>query len=162
MTGTAARVDEWLARAGSPSESMISWATLGYPQGDPSEGGGRVRPIDTYVTRRALDAAAQVGQGHSQLVVVVTDRRLLFLSVGGLVRVKPRDLVAEAPVASSRLEWWDQREIGPDRRWLLFELGASWLSHVAMVKGRTNIEALTDALGTRAVHVGHPDGGPLR
>jgi hypothetical protein len=65
--------------------------------------------MDLHVGALGLDPAAEVGQGHSQLLATLTDRRLLFASVG-FVSIKPKQLVVEVPIESVRLEWWDRTE----------------------------------------------------
>ncbi|MEQ8717709.1 MAG: hypothetical protein RIE08_08870 [Acidimicrobiales bacterium] len=150
MSKTESRVVDWLGGVTGDGESLTDWAILGYPSAGSSHSS---RALDEYIDQRGLDPAAQVGQGYTQMIVIVTDLRLMFAGVGGVIGVRPKKLVVEAPIDSIRLEWWDQREVGPDRRWLLFMLGEQWLRHVAAITDRSNIESFTTALGDLASRV---------
>jgi hypothetical protein len=150
MSKTGSRVADWLSGVAGGGESLAAWATLGYPTAATGPNG---RQLDEYIAQRGLDPTAQVGLGHTQLVSIVTDRRLLFASVGGFAAIKPKALVVDAPIESIHLEWWDKKEVGPNRRWLLFLLGDRWLRHVAAVTDRSNIEVFTAALGNRATKI---------
>jgi hypothetical protein len=108
--------------------------------------------MDEHVGALCLDPAAQVGQGHMQLLATLTDRRLLFASVG-FVSVKPKQLVVEVPIESVRLEWWDRTEVGPDHRWLLFLMGERWLRHSSVIDKNSNTDEFVATLGERAVRV---------
>ncbi len=151
VSKTEARFEEWVAQVAGPGEPMVSWITLGYPT-NPSDGGGR-SAMDDHLAGRGLDPARQIGRGHQQLVAAITDSQLLIGSVGGFFTVKPKELLAIAPIASCRVEWWDQPQLGTDQRHLLFLLGPDWVRTSARIDERANTESFVHALGERAIHL---------
>lgn len=144
---------EWVSRVAGPTTEMVSWITLGYPT-NPSDGSGRTM-MDDYVAVRGLDPARQSCRGHSQLVAAITDRQLLIGDVGGVLVVKPKDLLVDAPLADCRVEWWDQDRVGPDQRHLLITVGPDWVRTSARIDERSNADAFIAALGAHALRV-HP------
>ncbi len=145
------RLDDWLGEVAGPSASLVSWITLGYPTA-PNSGGAK-DSMDSYLAERGLDPERQVAQGHAQLVAVLTPAELLVGSVGGFGRIKPKELLVSAPVEQVCLEWWDQRQVGPDQRHMLFVLGDDWVRTSARIDRRTNADGFVEALGERATQV---------
>ena len=131
--------------------SMVSWIALGYPT-NPTGGSGRTQ-MDDYLARYDLDPERQIACGRQQMVAVLTDHQLLIGSVGGFFTVKPKELLAAAPLATCRVEWWDQPQLGTDQRHMLVFLDTGWVRTSARIDARSNADAFIAALGPSAVRV---------
>jgi hypothetical protein len=106
-----------------------------------------------YLAKRGLPDDLEAARGHGQMFAVRTDRQVLLATFGGVFKTGPRDLVIGAPLAASRLEWWDESHVGPDQRHLLFLLGDQRVRHSAIINARSNIEAFMDSWGDAATMV---------
>jgi hypothetical protein len=145
-----ARLAEW-TRQVAGLETMVSWIILGYPK-DPGRAPGRSM-MDDYVTVRGLDPERQICKGNAQMVAVLTSHQLLIGAVGGVFTVKPKEVLAAAPLDDVQVEWWDQSQLGPDQRHMLFVLGLDWVPTSAMIRPHTNADEFVRALGPKAIVV---------
>lgn len=88
------------------------------------------------------------------MVAAITESKLHIGSVGGIFTAKPKELLLDAPVTSCRVEWWDQAQVGPDQRHLLFVLDHGWVRTSARIDERSNVDSFLAALGPLARYVG--------
>jgi hypothetical protein len=149
-----AQLAQW-TRQVAGLETMVSWILLGYPSNPKASWGSM---MDDYEVVRGLDPERQICKGHAQMVAVLTSHQLLLGAVGGVLRVKPKDVIAAAALDDVRVEWWDESKLGPDERHMLFVLGPDWVPTSAMIRPHTNADDFLRALGSKAVAVdpSHP------
>lgn len=119
-------------------------ATHGYSH-DTESAFSSASPMTSYLAGRELPADGQAAPGHSQMFAGRTDRQVLLATFGGVFKTGPRDLIINAPIATSQLEWWDQPQAGHDERHLLFLLGDQWVRSSAILSNRSNIAAFVDS-----------------
>lgn len=138
----------WLADHGDPGERLVSWMKLGVPS---KQGGNPASSMDRHVEERGLDPDQQAAVGHAQMFALLTDRRLLLVAVGGVLRVKLEELLVDAPIADCHVEWTDTRlGLGQHERHLLMVLGDRWVRTSGVANDRANADGFITALGPGA------------
>ena len=130
--------------------------------GSNSPGPGHPADLQNQVALRELDEEQRVWNGLSNLCLILTERRLVVASVGGLVAVKPRELLYSSPRGEFRCEWW-LNDTSPEawyRNWLLFFADGRWAGVGTgtrllrkTVKAAGLSEEFTAALGVAAVEI---------
>ena len=159
-------VTAWAAR-NLPGESVDAHVVGGPANGaslDASDesGPGHRAELQNQVTLRGLDPERRVSDGLSSLCLILTGQRLAIVSVGGLITVKPKELLHSCPRDGFRCEWWvnDTAADAWYRNVLLFLDDGRWAgAGIATrllgktMKTATLAEEFTAALGPAAVEV---------